>query len=140
YVLLSLWSANVLADSVSAVGLTIAIEYGMTALACVWVFRKTLFASVRNFFFRGLFPLLGGLFFAVVLVAAAVQYAQPDGGSTTVFGVGGVAVIGVVAIFLGVPLMLLLGRRCRDFFAGRRLRRGFVPLGGESVVGLLKEG
>ncbi|MFD8500631.1 APC family permease [Amycolatopsis sp. NPDC059657] len=126
YVGLSLWSDNILSDSVDAVGLTIAIEYTATALACVWVFRKTLFASVRNFFLRGVFPFVGGIFFAVILVAALLEYAKPDAGETTVFGIGGPAVIGVVAIFLGVPLMLVIHRACRDFFAGRRLPRGFV--------------
>ncbi|MET8850042.1 APC family permease [Amycolatopsis sp. NPDC004625] len=133
YVLLALISDNVLADSVDAVGLTIAIEYTMTALACVWVFRRTLFASVRNFVLRGLLPFTGGLFFLAVLVFALIEYARPDAGETTVFGIGGVAVIGVVSIVLGVPLMFAVHRVCRDFFAGRRLPRGFVPRGGETI-------
>ena len=134
YVLLSLWSDDVLADSVSAIGLTIGTEYAMTALACVWVFRRTLFTSVRNFLLRGLLPLVGGLFFVLVLIRAVVYYAQPDSGSTTVFGMGGVAVIGVLAIVIGVPLMLLVYRTCRNFFAGRTLPRGSVPAGGDSIV------
>jgi amino acid transporter len=134
YVTLSVWSDNVLSDSVDAVGLTIAIEYMMTALACVWVFRKTLFASPRNFVLRGLLPGIGGVFFAAILVFALIQYAKPDGGSTTVFGVGGVAVIGVVAIALGIPLMFVIRNTCRDFFAGRRLPRGHVPPGGDTIV------
>lgn len=134
YVLLSLLSDDVLADSVSAVGLTIGVEYAMTALACVWIFRRTLLTSVRNFVLRGLLPLLGGLFFALVLVAAVIYYAQPDSGETTVFGIGGVAVIGVLAIAIGVPLMALVHRSCRDFFAGRSLPRGSVPADGDSIV------
>lgn len=47
YVLLAAWSENVLSDSVDAVGLTIAIEYAMTALACAWVFRRP--AAVARF-------------------------------------------------------------------------------------------
>jgi amino acid transporter len=134
YVLLALISDNVLADSVDAVGLTIAIEYTVTALACVWVFRRTLFASVRNFVLRGLLPFTGGVFFLAVLVFALIEYARPDAGETTVFGIGGVAVIGVVSIVLGVPLMFAVHRACREFFAGRRLPRGFVPRGGDSIV------
>ncbi|MCU1687424.1 MAG: family permease [Amycolatopsis sp.] len=134
YVILAVWSDNVMSDSVNATGLTIAIEYMMTALACVWVFRKTLLASPRNFILRGLLPGLGGVFFAVILVVALVQYAKPDAGSTTVFGIGGVAVIGIIAIVLGVPLMFLIRKSCRDFFAGRRLPRGSVPPGGDSIV------
>jgi hypothetical protein len=105
----------------------------LAALACVWVFRKTLFSSVRNFFLRGLLPGAGGIFFLVVLVAAFIQYADPAAGATTVFGIGGVAVIGVVSILLGVPLMFVIRNACRDFFAGRRLPRGSVPLGGDHI-------
>ncbi|HEV7974776.1 APC family permease [Amycolatopsis sp.] len=133
YVMLSIWSKNVLSDSIDAVGLTIAVEYMLAALACVWVFRKTLFSSLRNFFLRGFFPGIGGIFFLVVLVAAVVEYANPATGSTTVFGIGGVAVIGVVSILLGVPLMFVIRNACRDFFAGRRLPRGSVPPGGDSI-------
>jgi amino acid transporter len=134
YVLLSLLSDNVLADSVSAVGLCIGVEYAVTALACVWIFRRTLFSSVRNFVMRGLLPLVGGLFFAMVLVLAVVYYAQPDSGETTIFGIGGVAVIGVLAIAVGVPLMAVVYRGCRSFFAGRSLPRGAVPADGDSIV------
>jgi hypothetical protein len=40
----------------------------------------------------------------------------------------------VVATLVGLPLMVLIRRACRDFFAGRRLLRGSVPLGGDSIV------
>jgi amino acid transporter len=136
YVLLSLWSSNVLADSVDAVGLTIAIEFTVTALACVWVFRRTLLSSVRNFLLRGLLPFVGGVFFLAVLVFAVIAYAKPDAGETTAFGIGGVAVIGVLAIVAGVPLLLAAQRGCRDFFAGRRLTRGVVPRGGQVIESL----
>ncbi|MGW4482200.1 APC family permease [Amycolatopsis sp. NPDC004368] len=133
YVLLAVWSDNVLSDSVDAVGLTIAIEYTMTALACVWVFRKTLFASLRHFFLRGVLPFVGGVFFLLVLVLAVIEYAKPDAGETTVFGIGGVAVIGVVSILIGFPLMFAVHRACREFFAGRRLPRGSVRRGGDVI-------
>ena len=127
-------SENVLSDSVDAVGLAIAIEYGMAAAACVWVFRRTLGASLRNLLLRGLIPGLGALFFLVVLVAAVIEYAKPDEGSTVVFGIGGVAVIGVTSILIGVPLMALVYRTCRDYFAGRTLPKGSVAPGGETIV------
>jgi len=52
---------NVIADAVTAIGLYIAFYYGLTAFTCVWYYRRTLFTSPRNFFMRGLLPLLGGL-------------------------------------------------------------------------------
>ena len=42
YVLLTAISTNVLADSISAVGLLIAFYYGLTGFACVWYYRKHL--------------------------------------------------------------------------------------------------
>ena len=61
YVGLTLVSANILADTIAAVGLLIAFYYGLTGFACAWFYRRTLTSSVRNFVMRGLFPLLGGL-------------------------------------------------------------------------------
>jgi len=106
----------------------------MTALACVWVFRRTLFANVRNFVLRGLLPFTGGVFFLAVLVFALIEYARPDAGETTVFGIGGVAVIGVVSIVPGVPLMFAgppgLPRLLRRPPPAARVR----PRDGDSVV------
>ncbi|MDT7671970.1 MAG: hypothetical protein QOC74_4753 [Pseudonocardiales bacterium] len=133
YIGLTVLSENVLSDSVDAVGLAIAIEYGMTAAACVWVFRRTLFASFRNLMLRGVLPGLGALFFGVVLVAAVIEYAKPDAGSTTVFGIGGVAVIGLTSILIGVPLMALVYRPCRAYFEGRTLPKGSVAPGAETI-------
>ncbi len=41
YVLLTLTSENILADTIAAVGLLIAFYYGLTGFACVWFYRKT---------------------------------------------------------------------------------------------------
>src|SRR5918997_2827384 len=61
YLVLSLVSANALADSIASLGLAVAFYYGITAFACVAYFRRTLFTSARNFFLRGLIPLVGGI-------------------------------------------------------------------------------
>ena len=134
YIGMTALSENVLSDSVDAVGLAIAIEYGMTAAACVWVFRRTLTTSIRNLMLRGVIPSLAALFFLLVLAAALIEYAKPDEGTTVVFGIGGVAVIGVTAILIGVPLMALVYRPCRDYFAGSTLPKGSVSPGGDTIV------
>jgi amino acid transporter len=134
YVGLTALSENVLADSVAAVGLAVAIEYGMTAASCVWVFRRTLTESLRHLLLRGVLPGLGALFFLLVFGAALVRYARPESGATVIAGVGGVAVIGLVSILVGVPLMALVRRFCRDYFAGRVLPRGDVPRGGDAIM------
>ena len=45
YVGLTLISANILADTIAAVGLMIAFYYGLTGFACVWFYRKTMCSS-----------------------------------------------------------------------------------------------
>jgi amino acid transporter len=52
---------NVIADAVTAIGLYIAFYYGLTGFACAWYYRRTLLASQRNLWMRGILPLLGGL-------------------------------------------------------------------------------
>ncbi len=113
YVLLTLISSNVLADSIASVGLGIAFYYGLTGFACVWYFRRQLTRSFRDFMIKGLLPGLGGLILLYFFCYAAFDvYAKPDYGTTSinlpVFGeTGGVTVIGIGALLLGVVLMLV---------------------------------
>ena len=51
----------VILDAVTALGLYIAFYYGLTALACVWYYRKTLTSSARHLWMRGILPGLGWL-------------------------------------------------------------------------------
>lgn len=53
---------TVLSDAISAIGLQIAIYYGLAGLAAVVAFRKIVFDSLFNFVFMGAFPLLGSCF------------------------------------------------------------------------------
>ncbi|MBT0566812.1 APC family permease [Williamsia sp. CHRR-6] len=121
YLVLSLVSSNTLGDSVASLGLAVAFYYGITAYSCVWYFRRTLFTSVRHFFMRGLFPLVGAGVMTWAFVKSAIDMSKPDYGSTSFGGVGGVFVLGVGMLVLGVPLMLLCVAGGRDFFRGRTL-------------------
>ena len=107
YVGLTLVSENVLGDSIAAVGLMIAFYYGLTGFAAVWFYRTTLFSSLNNFVMKGLFPFLGGIMLLGAFVIASYQYAQPDYGSTTLGGIGGVFIIGIGTLLLGVVLMVI---------------------------------
>ena len=78
YVLLTIISTNVLADSISAVGLLIAFYYGLTGFACVWFYRKHLHG--RNLWTKGVLPGLGGLMLLGAFIEASITYASPDGG------------------------------------------------------------
>jgi amino acid transporter len=52
---------SVILDAVVALGLYIAFYYGLTALTCVWYYRKTLTSSTRSLVMRGILPGLGWL-------------------------------------------------------------------------------
>ena len=122
YLLLTFLSENALADSVASLGLAVAFYYGITAFACVWYFRRTLLASARNLFFRGIFPLLGGIAMAWAFFRSAVDMMAPDYGYTAFGSLGGVFVLGVGMLVLGVPLMLAcFAFGTKRFFRGETL-------------------
>jgi amino acid transporter len=122
YLLLTFLSENALADSVASLGLAVAFYYGITAFACVWYFRKTLFSSARNLFFRGLFPLLGGIAMALAFGQSAYDMIQPNYGYTAFGPIGGVSVLGVGMLVLGIPLMLAcFAFGTKRFFRGQTL-------------------
>ncbi|KGI67197.1 APC family permease [Mycolicibacterium rufum] len=122
YLLLKMLSENALADSVASLGLAVAFYYGITAFACVWYFRRTLFTSPRNFFFRGLFPLLGGIAMAAAFGISAKDMIAPDYGYTAFGPIGGVFVLGVGMLVLGIPLMLAcFAFGTKRFFRGETL-------------------
>ncbi len=138
YVLLTLISQNVLADSISAVGLLIAFYYGLTGFACVWFYRRRL--QGRNLWTKGVLPGLGGVMLLGAFVLSAIDYAGTDAGETTVFGIGGVFVIGIGALLLGAILMVVYSRIAPPFFRGQTLTRGsadlVLPPGGGPTLGL----
>jgi amino acid transporter len=121
YVGLTLVSNNVLQDSILAVGIMIAFYYGMTGFACAWQFRRDLH-SPRDVLMKFVIPLLGGILLLGVFVEACIQYAAPDYGYTTFFGVGGVFVIGLGTIVLGALLMVVYERIAPAFFRGETLQ------------------
>ncbi|GAB3520517.1 APC family permease [Arthrobacter monumenti] len=124
YAVMRFLSDNVLNDTIMALGLMICFYYGLTAIACVWYFRQTLFTSMRNFFFRLLCPLLGGIGLLVVFLQTAVDSWDPAFGSgSEIFGVGLVFIIGVGIIALGIVVMLFMRRSRPEFFQGETLQK-----------------
>ena len=65
---------NPIGDAVTAIGLYIAFYYGLTALSCVWYYRKTLTSSARNLWMQGILPFLGWL----IMWAAGIYSLQSD--------------------------------------------------------------
>jgi amino acid transporter len=122
---MSLISDNILQDSILSLGLAIAFYYAITGYACVWYFRKTLFSSARNFFFRLLLPLLGALMLTYAFVQSAIDMYDVDYGYTVLLGIGGTFVLGIGALAFGVLLMLLWFAfpASKPFFRGESLNR-----------------
>lgn len=121
YVGLTLTSANILADTIAAVGLLIAFYYGLTGFACVWFFRKTMWAKPRDILMQGVIPLLGGIILVAAFFWASKTYADPDYGYTSIGGIGGVFLLGIGSLVLGVVLMVLCERALPAFFRGETL-------------------
>ncbi len=121
YVGLTLVSSNILADTIAAVGLMIAFYYGLTGFACVWFYRRSMWGSLRDTVMQGLIPLLGGVLLLAFFVIAAVNYADPDYGYTSIGGVGGVFLIGIGSLLLGVVVMFVYQGIAPAYFRGETL-------------------
>lgn len=128
YVGLTLVSQNILSDSIAAVGLLIAFYYGLTGFACVWFYRRTLTRTPRDLLMQGVLPFLGGAMLLSAFVVAATLYAASDYGKTSLFGIGGVFLLGIGALLVGVVLMEVYARIAPAFFAGQTLTRGQADL------------
>jgi amino acid transporter len=122
YTVTRLISENALWDTITALGLMICFYYGITALACVWYFRRELFTSTRSIFFRFLFPLIGGVVLLVMFAQTAVDSLDPGYGSgNSIAGIGMVFILGVGVLALGVALMLWTRTFHPAFFRGETL-------------------
>ena len=122
YVGLTLLSQNVLADSIAALGLTIAFYYGINGYAVPLFYRHHLLESWKKFLFLGVLPLLGGFALTAVFIGSLDQlwYPANSASGTSWFGVGPPFVIGLGFIAAGVVVMFLMerfSRRTKPFFA-----------------------
>lgn len=125
YVVMSYLSTDMLADSLSSMGLAVAFYYAITSFSAFWYFRKTLRDSARNLWMRGIFPLLGGLLLSYAFIQSAIDMINVDYGYTVLLGIGGSFVIGVGAILLGFVLMAIWWLRpgSKQFFRGESLNK-----------------
>ncbi|MER6788793.1 APC family permease [Streptomyces sp. NPDC000658] len=114
---------DILADAISAIGLQIAVYYGLAGLAAVVAYRRTLLTSAADFVLGGLWPLFGSLFMFWVF-AESLGELEP---AAVAIGVGGLAV--------GLAPMLWYWRRGSDYYrpsrldASRTVRTDYVPDG-----------
>jgi amino acid transporter len=123
YAVLMFLSENVLTDMIYSLGIMICFYYGLTAFACIWYFRRELFADAKSVVFKLVFPLLGGLGLGFVLLVTLRDSASPDYGSGAhIGGVGLVLIVGVGMILLGLVFMVWQRMRDPAFFKGETLR------------------
>ena len=129
---------NIIADSVTAIGIFIAFYYGLTGFTCAWYYRKVLTRSRRDLWMKGIIPLARRAHALSSPWAGAIKddWNFDSGNSYTSWTmpfsphwvIGGVFLIFLVAAVLGVVLMLVWRFFGRDFFAGRTLNRSTPTL------------
>lgn len=79
---------EILSDAISAIGLQIAVYYGLAGLAVVVAYRKMLLKSPSDFLLGGLWPLVGAVFMFWIFVESLTQLST----AAISIGVGGLAV------------------------------------------------
>jgi amino acid transporter len=135
YVLMNYISGgNVIYDAVTAIGIYIAFYYGLSALSCVWYYRKTLTSSARNLWMRGIIPGLGWL----IMWAAGLYALQSDW--TASFGftfwtvpglhweIGGIFLIALGAALAGVLVFIYMRITQPPYFRKETLTRSTPTL------------
>jgi amino acid transporter len=127
---------NVIYDAVTACGVWIAFYYGLTALSCVWYYRRTLTSSARNLWMRGIIPAVGWLILWVLGGFSMWQdYDVKTHNSYTTFTVpglhwqiGGVFVIVFFSTLVGVILWAYLRIVQPAYFRRQTLTRSTPTL------------
>ncbi len=123
YLLLVIISNNTDTDaysaSIAAVGMAIAVYYGLSGISCIVYYRRFLTKTAKNFFLIGVLPGFGGVVLLYVFCKTVWDSRNAEYGYGTLFGVGTVLVIGTLLLVVGVPLMLWCSRRYPLFFTYR---------------------
>jgi hypothetical protein len=138
-ILLSIISNNVLGDSISALVLMIAFYYTLLGVACVWYFRAELRRSTRDLLTKGAAPAIGAIVLGWALYRNGKDTYAKDYGLTTLFGVGGVFVIGVATLLIGIVLLAAWNLRAPAFFRGETFTREWAEAH-EPELAELREG
>ncbi len=118
YVGLTLVSEDILFDSLAALGLMIAFYIGLTGFACAIYYRHELTRSVKNFFFVGVGPALGGVILFYLLIKNGIELADPANSESgnSWLGLGPPLLIAVFFFVLGILLMVVQWRKVPAFF------------------------
>ena len=116
YLLLVVVSHNTNTDlytsSIGAVGLAIAVYYGLSGISCIVLFRRWVFKSAKNFVLMGLLPGFGGVVLLYVFVRTVLDNVKADGDHVLL-------ITGTGLLLAGVPIMLLCAAKYKKFFSYR---------------------
>jgi amino acid transporter len=145
YVILNYISAaNVIADSIDALGVWIAFYYGLTGFECVWFYRDSIVESARragvtglftkrarDLWARGIAPLLGGVMLYGALGYDLYYYYRPVNSTYSHWTLpfwphwymGGTFVIEAAALLIGIVLMFAYNVVRPAYFRGEVLNR-----------------
>lgn len=131
YIALSLISESIVKDSIHSVSIAVCTYYTVAALSCVLYFHRTAFNHWHTALSQVILPAIAAIVLIVVSILQAWNMIDPNYGSSgSIAGVGAVFLIGVVTLFLGVPLMALWNLCEPRFFRGETLpleRAHMVP-------------
>jgi len=109
---------HILSDAIDAIGLQIAVYYGLAGLTVVVAFRRLLLKSARYFFLAGLWPLTGALFMFWILAESVPAHR------------GIVDAVGLGTLALGaIPLVVYWARG--SAYLRQRPTLGRVPPGSQ---------
>ncbi|WP_067719796.1 APC family permease [Nocardia yamanashiensis] len=123
YVALNFASGGrLIAEAVTAIGISIGVYYGLTGVSCAWLYRDRFATDRRALVMKGILPALGG--FALLFAA---------GWTAVTSWFSAIFVLGVGTLLLGVPLYLILARTMPPFFRGEVLARK-LPAPTEDII------
>jgi amino acid transporter len=132
YVAMNYMSAgNVIYDAVTAIGVYIALYYGLTGFTCAWAYRKTLFKTPRDLVMQGILPVLGGLimyFAGGWALWQGFDVASDDSYTTWLMGfpphwrIGGVFLIVAAAALVGLVAIVIWRFVNPPYFRGETLK------------------
>ncbi len=125
YVLISIFSTDVLADCVAGLGFLVCIYYGFTGFTCTIYYRRELRKSWRNFVSLGLLPTVGGVILMAILGYGLYYYGQAaNDSSPPLLGLGVPDWILIIGVVSGLILMLWRRAVAPRFFGERRYVAG----------------
>jgi amino acid transporter len=110
-------STDAYSASIAAVGMAIAVYYGLSGVSCILYFRRYLLTSLKNFVLIGVLPGVGGVMLLYIFGRTVWDARNADYGYGTLFGVGTVLLIGTLLLVLGIPLMLWCAHKYPTFFS-----------------------